>query len=354
MAALEADLGSVGATDEIDAGPNLEFDADFGALERAAQGKADQQYGDLVVPAEEPDWKEVVAQATALNERTKDLRILAIEAVARLQLGGIPGFAAVLAETRRLLDLGWDVVHPQLDPEDDNDPTLRANALLRFADPRRVLRTLRDMPLASSVRAGRISWRDISVAIGAIEPEPDAEKPSETTIIGVFRDTDAGKLAVLRDAVASSIAHIAGIGSIFDSKAGYGTGPSLDDLAKLLGEIKRFIDRYAPPPDVAAPEPVEGEEAATDMPQAQTVVTLAQPGGSVTASSIRSITTRAEALHLLDVVMDYYARNEPSSPLPLLIDRARRLAEKNFLDILRDLAPDGLGQAERIAGERTD
>jgi len=34
----------------------------------------------------------------------------------------------------------------------------------------------------------------------------------------------------------------------------------------------------------------------------------------------------------------------------LLIRRAQRLMDKNFLEIIRDLAPDGLGQVERIAG----
>ena len=43
-----------------------------------------------------------------------------------------------------------------------------------------------------------------------------------------------------------------------------------------------------------------------------------------------------------------------SSPLPLLIDRAKRLAPMPFLDILRDLAPDGLAQAQTIAGTLPD
>jgi len=36
--------------------------------------------------------------------------------------------------------------------------------------------------------------------------------------------------------------------------------------------------------------------------------------------------------------------------LPFLLDRARRLAEKNFIDILRDMAPEGLGQAQTVVG----
>jgi type VI secretion system protein ImpA len=36
----------------------------------------------------------------------------------------------------------------------------------------------------------------------------------------------------------------------------------------------------------------------------------------------------------------------------MLIDRARRLSSMEFMDILRDLAPDGLMQAQNIAGQQ--
>jgi type VI secretion system protein ImpA len=34
----------------------------------------------------------------------------------------------------------------------------------------------------------------------------------------------------------------------------------------------------------------------------------------------------------------------------LLIRRAQRLMSKNFIDIVRDLVPDGVSQIERLAG----
>ena len=57
------------------AGPNLELAPEFGALERAAQGKPEQQYGDTIIAAADPDWKEVEEQALALLDRTRDLRV---------------------------------------------------------------------------------------------------------------------------------------------------------------------------------------------------------------------------------------------------------------------------------------
>ena len=347
MALPESDAGS----EPIDAGPNLEFDPDFDGLDRAAQGKPDQQFGDLVIPAEDPDWKDVAARAEALLQRTRDLRILTHLAIARLHLGGLPGFAAVLAEIRHLVANGWEQVHPQLDPDDDNDPTLRANALLGLAEPRRVLRHLRNLPLAASPRAGRISWRDIGVAIGSIEPEADAERPTEAVVLAAFRETDQGKLGELREAIQAAARDVGGIGKAFDEHAGYGTGPALDELAKLLGD----------PPPCRSLRTGRGGRARCrpeDEPAEPEAMAAAGPAGPVrgagspTALSLTVLNSRAEALHVLNLVCDYYARQEPSSPLPLLIDRARRLADKSFLEILRDLAPDGLGQAQTIAGDR--
>ena len=56
-------------------------------------------------------------------------------------------------------------------------------------------------------------------------------------------------------------------------------------------------------------------------------------------------------MRTLKLICDYYARSEPSSPVPLLLKRAQRLATGSFLDILRDLAPDALTQVEKVLGD---
>ena len=338
-------------SDSDPSGEDLEFDADFGALERAAQGKPEQQYGTTVIPAEEPDWKEVDALARGLLDRTRDLRVLAHLAVARLRLGGLADYAAMLALTRGVLEDRWEDLHPRLDPEDDNDPTLRANALLRLGHPGWVLRCLRDLPLAQSPRLGRCSWRDIALATG-LTPSEAEDKPTEATVRATFQDTDPARLAALRAAAVSAAAEVAGISAAFDDRAGSGTGPDFEELDKLLREIARMIERYAPA-EAAAELPAEDEPAAEEESGTAAAVPAAAGAGrrpAVTAAALTVVSTRAEALRLLDLVCEYYQRAEPSSPLPLLIGRARRLAELPFLDILRDLAPDGLGQARMITG----
>ncbi len=159
------------------AGPNLEFDAAFGELERAATGTPERQSGDKIIPAEDPVWKDVAALAADLLDRTYDLRVLVHFAVARLHVAGLADFAAVLTQIAHLLETRWDHIHPQLDPEDDNDPAVRANALLPLASRTRVLRTLRMLPIAGSRRAGLVTCQTIALATGEAEVQDGQERP---------------------------------------------------------------------------------------------------------------------------------------------------------------------------------
>jgi type VI secretion system protein ImpA len=51
------------------------------------------------------------------------------------------------------------------------------------------------------------------------------------------------------------------------------------------------------------------------------------------------IETRSQAIALLDLVQRYFRRSEPSSPVPMLCERARALAERDFMSVLRDVLP---------------
>ena len=335
-------------------GPNLELDAMFGEMERAAQGKPEVQYGNAIEPAVPPDWKETCVQARALLERTRDLRVMTHLAIARLHLEGLPAFAEELSVIRWHLDTLWLPVHPQLDPEDDNDPLQRRNALMMLGDPVRVLRPLRDLPLAGTARVGQVSWRDIAVLNGQIEAEPGRAKLSETMVRAAFAGTDPAQRAALSTALARALDDIVAIPAAFDRESQPASGPDFTDLIKLLQDIQKAVSRYETLAAAAAePEPAaEAEPQAMDAAEPEAVVRA--PHRVAAIQSIAVLHSREDALHALELAAAYYRTNEPSSPLPLLIDRAKRLAVLPFLEILRDLAPDGLLQAQTVVGTVQD
>ena len=338
--------------DGTPAGPNLELDPRFGEMERAAQGRPEGQFGNTVEAAQPPDWKEAGRLAMALSEETRDLRVLGFLAVARLHTDGLPAFAAVIAAVRQLIETAWDHVHPMLDPEDDNDPLPRRSALLLLTDGARVLRPLRDQPLASTPRTGPVSWRDIAVAGGKLPPEGDAEKKPEAVIRGAFAGTDAGRFAAVREAVHSALADSTAIETTLDSYAPPMKDMDFGPLVGLLRDMDRDLARFE---QVAAEEEVEAEGAAGGAAEEAGADPAVQAGaragrGHASVQAIAALGSRDDALHALELAAAYFRQHEPSSPLPLLIDRAKRLAPLPFMEILRDLAPDGLLQAQTIAG----
>jgi type VI secretion system protein ImpA len=76
----------------------------------------------------------------------------------------------------------------------------------------------------------------------------------------------------------------------------------------------------------------------------------AAPAGGAAAVAVGVITSRQDAIRALDAVAEFFRRNEPSSPIPMFIDRAKRLVSKNFLEVLADIAPDAVSQAMMAGG----
>jgi type VI secretion system protein ImpA len=64
---------------------------------------------------------------------------------------------------------------------------------------------------------------------------------------------------------------------------------------------------------------------------------VTQPEGP--GSSGYSVQSRVQALGLLEQVQRYFRAAEPSSPVPMLCERARALAERDFMGVLRDVLP---------------
>jgi type VI secretion system protein ImpA len=64
--------------------------------------------------------------------------------------------------------------------------------------------------------------------------------------------------------------------------------------------------------------------------------------GSGAGAAVRyNVQSRAQAIALLELVQRFFRSAEPSSPVPMLCERARALAERDFMGVLRDVLPKG-------------
>jgi len=322
-------------------GPDLEYDPDFVALGVAATPKPEQRIGDSVVPARDPDWREVGAQATALLGRTKDLRVAVTLVRALMHTDGWPGLSDGLELVRGLLERQWDGVHPRLEAP-DNDATYRLNTVAALADRDLTVPRLRLMPLVASRRLGRFSLRDLDVASGVLPkpPEDQGPPPDLRTIDAAFQDADAGRVAADAAAVGRALEHVDAIVAACAAKLS-GQSP---DLGALRGVLARAHQAY-------------GERtgrAGAAAPAQEGTVADSVGGTGAAGAAPGEIRSREDVVQLLDRACDWFRRNEPSSPVPLLLERARRLVSKSYLEIMRDLAPSGLSEAENVVGRKDE
>ncbi len=133
--------------DDEPSGPDMEYEPEFSELTIAAQSKAEQQVGDKVIAAEDADYTEVLKIGPKILKKSKDLRVAVIMAEAALNRDGFASFGQVLEYISRVLDEHWDTVHPQLDADDDNDPTERVNSLVGLIGDTGIVRQVRHATL---------------------------------------------------------------------------------------------------------------------------------------------------------------------------------------------------------------
>lgn len=321
-------------------GDNLEYDPSFSNLEILATPRAEQQIGDAVAAGAEPEWQDVRKAAEAMFARTKDLRVAGHLTRAVLHLDGIGGLRDGLALIYALVERYWDEVQPRLDPEDGLDPTMRVNVINSLADPAAVINPLRRLPLVSSRLVGRFSLRDMLVARGDLEAAGNDAKVEISTIKAAFTDIGATAGQAVRAEIEDALNAAKAIEKVVSDKVGAASGPSLTPLTATLRDMAKIFDEYMPS---AAPQAVAA-------PQGSTEAARDAGSGSAMASVPGEIRSREDVIQAIDRICEYYSRMEPASPLPFLLARARRLVFASFIDIMKDIAPDGLPQAQQILG----
>ena len=118
--------------------------------------------------------------------------------------------------------------------------------------------------------------------------------------------------------------------------------PDFGPLSTILAKLNRlYRDQIASRSETAvvAGEAVPGSPAA------------AAAGQGFTGGAIQS---RQDAVRALDAVAEFFRRSEPSSPIPMIVERAKRLVAKDFLEVLADIAPDAVMVARLAGGLRPE
>jgi type VI secretion system protein ImpA len=341
LLALDSLLAPVAA--DAPCGRDMEYEPAFLELQELARGKPEQSIGDKVKPAQEPAWPKVRTVAETLFGSTKDLRVAGLLYLSLLKTAGISGLESGLGLIRGLLERYWDHLYPLLDADDDNDPTFRINSLLAAVVSDDALATLRLAPLVESRQFGKHSLRGYRIATGALKVDPatqGADPPADISRIeAAFADAQIDSLTGVAGLLNAAAEHLNAIQHILLDKAD-GIPEDLKSLSDDLKDMQGLVDTQLAKRGVNS----ISQEVAPAMSNSGQAATVGSGGGS------GEIRNRSDVLATLDRICDYYARAEPSSPIPMLLQRARRLVNKDFMEIIRDLTPSAIPEAEVIGG----
>jgi type VI secretion system protein ImpA len=320
-------------TPEQPCGDNLEDTellASFDSYRLFGQSSPLDATGDGLPPP--PDWAGIRDKSNEALRKSKDLRLLAHLGAALLRTDGIPAFSAMLNVASQWLETNWNQVYPLV----DEDAILRRNALNNFADPMAMVDRLRRVPLVNSRQHGKFSLRDLDIAAHVLQPGKDDTPVDENQISAAFDTMPLEELTLLHDSVATAVAAVRKIENMMRESAGSESTPSFDPLSTQLAKMNltlrtRLAARTA------------GAEAAGE-------------GGAADGSGVQGaplsgvVKSRQDAIRALEAITAFYRQAEPSSPIPLLLERAKRLVSKDFLEVLADIAPDALGTARAAGG----
>ena len=285
-------------------------------------------------PPESPEWVRFATRRSEALGKSKDLRLLAHLGTALLRTDGVPAFAETLTIASHWLETYWSQTYPLV----DEDAILRRNALNCFADQMAVVDGLRRLPLVSSREHGKFGLRDIEIATGQQLPGATDARPDDEQIKAAFAAMPLEELTRLHESVVGAVACAA---KHRRQDARCGRHRSGAQLRAVVGAARENGARASGAQLALRP----GNEGAEPVGRRSR-----RAGAGAGLSLVGVIKSRQDAIRALDAVADFFRHNEPSSPIPLFLERAKRLVSKDFLEVLADIAPEAVAQARAAGG----
>ena len=338
------------------AGENCEYEPLYMELETLAVPVAQQEMGDSVVEGRDADFRKLQKSCEELWLKTRDLRVAAYFTIADFCNNGLRGLEQGVQLIDYLLVNMWDEVWPRLDPDDDNDPTERINSLSMispragaFSDPIEFMNHVRSVKLVDSLP---YSLRDYLNLLGILD---GGELEDPVLMQAQLRNIPYEELQQNKSVVEHILELLQHISSLFNEKVGQNGYINFETLENELNYLKKFYESYAVEDNQVSPTQEEnvpnGEEQTATQDQNKNI---AKSVGKTTHifNDVQSlvIDNRNDALLLIRKCADYFSKAEPTSPLPYLLNRALRMANMNFVDILAEIDQNSLEKVKEQLG----
>ena len=286
-------------------------------------------------------WKSLKKDTLKILTTTKDFRLLAYFSKILLHTEEQPinGITQGLYLTKEYIDKFWECSYP---PEDEDDPDEkyadRINAIGELGSWVTIVLPLsKKCPLFTFEGFGDYSLEDL-VALKNGDVIEGKQSPKD--FIDTLSDSDKAKIDT----------------SLESFKTAF-------ELTKVIKEqlLEKTKFSFTEFDSYLIPNLLEGISILSDLSPNAEIEEISEQGSSETQSNsndthtdISSLKSREDVVRLLDLICAYYKEKEPSSPLPLLLDRAKSIVHKDFLEVLEELVPDSISMTEPVFGRSNE
>ncbi|MER8826748.1 type VI secretion system protein TssA [Mesorhizobium sp. M0938] len=364
---------------ENPSGEDLRNDPAFHELERLTEQQKKVEFqGSKNTEVDVPiDWPAVLAKAEELRPHGRDLRLLVIVTRALANEYRLAGLADGLTLIAQTFDQHWATMHPALrlgatprdaalrrinalaDLQNSQDGLLKDLRKLTFFAPRAIGPILGE-DLEKGALDERVVLQEASSGLNATEKAALAGAHSQ--LVNRVRSACAAQIdqagAEMTSLVSDARAAIAALEAVEIALNARieGSGATVPELKRFLQRLLATLERNsvaggtpngAAKPVSAPAEPATSVRNGHGADTMGSVASYAEPGSSGLPDRISS---RDDVVKCLDLVVAFYDRTEPSSPIPHLARRVRRMVHMDFVELMEDLAPSGLKEFRLLAG----
>lgn len=311
----------------------VEFDPLYGEIE-STLAQLDTPGDPLLGPdvSLQINWNQVAEQAEKLLAQCYDLRVALWLMRARMHQEGISAFWHGITELNQRISSESDSVYPR--STDDNKYSEYAAALgwLSTAQCVAEIKTAR-LTKEHNYRLQDVINNDIS---SAAERTFTSSSAILLTINAWYQQYGLPDINQQLTAVSKSLDDVENIANQ------YSTGYQLDCrslhnfLNRVVQQVNQLIVSTAAPSEISI-EPTE--------------LTVEQYAQGLPDNADLNIRSRQEVILMLEKILDYFQRHEPSHPAPILIRRCKQMIGMDFISIVEELLPDAITTLQQFTGK---
>ena len=317
------------------AGEDLSYDHERQKIEQAFESN-DNLDGEA---AEERDWRLVIRQIESQFDRTKDVWLAVYLARAGARSGSLETVELGAGALAGLFERYWDTVHPQLE---ELGVFARKAPCDSLASRGEFLLPLERTVLVAHPRLGAFSAQDFE----RFRTEQEAADG-----YGLFRaaleDLGDAPLNAAIERLAAIENAFRRVDGVFAAAAAGDMSPNFTPAFTALASMRQAVARFlvAGGEQGASSDETSGGETGGAAPQS---------GAGGGARLTGKVQTRDDVITALDAIADYYRRVEPSHPIQQIALRAKHWVTMDFMQLMKEIAPDAAFQAAQLLNKRDE